>query len=116
MVRSISALRGDAVRNMLGVMPDTPDESRSPSRLPRKPQEIDSGFRGNAALMFRAPLVVECIDLEPAVVRAVARRPEDRLHPGISQIQAEQRVGHALRIGANHPGVRLLRKIEAVVT
>src|SRR5207302_9488144 len=97
MVREISALRGNAVRNMLGVMPDAPTESRSPSRLPRKSQEINPGFGGNAALMLRAPSILECIDLEPAVVRAVARRPDDRFHPSILSFQAKYCLGLAVR-------------------
>src|SRR5690606_35746190 len=77
-VFEILALRGNAVSDVLGVVPDAPDEAGPPARLPRQAEEIDAGFDRYAALVFRPAFLVEGADLEPAVVDRVARCPDDR--------------------------------------
>src|SRR3954452_9877274 len=114
MAGQILALCGNSVRQMLGVVPDAPDEARSPSRLPRQSQKIDSGLDRNAALMLRPTLLVEGVNLQPAIVGSKTCRPNDRSYSGLRQVQLEDWVGHALRIRFDLASIELLWKIEAI--
>src|SRR4051794_36270502 len=95
-------------------MPDTPDEARSAPRQPRQSQEVDPGLRGDAPLMSRLAVVVEGVYLKPVVVDGEAGRPDDGRNPGSGEIEFEDGIGHAFRIGGEDPGVRLLGQIETV--
>ena len=69
-------------RQVFGIVPDTPDERGSPSRQPGQPQEVKPRHARNAALMHRAAPVIEGVDLHPAEIEGIARRPDDRVDAG----------------------------------
>src|SRR5262245_62086118 len=98
MVSKILAMGGNTVRQMFGVVPDAPDEAGSPSRLPRQSQEIDPGLDRNTALMLRPTPLVECGDLQPAIVGSKTCRPDDRSYSDLRQIQLENWIRHARRV------------------
>ena len=51
---------------------------------------------GHAAQMIRPALFIQRIDLQPAVIQRIARRPNDRGDPRLRQIQP-QRMGIGAR-------------------
>ena len=57
-------------------------------------------------MVFRAALLVECVDLEPAVVERVARRPDDGGDAGFRQVELEDRVFDAFGIRTKLAGFR----------
>src|SRR5689334_22369027 len=58
-ISEVTALDRNLVRDIFGVVPNAPNEGRSPARLPREAEEIDAGFDRNAALMLGLPLLVK---------------------------------------------------------
>src|SRR4051812_9323418 len=98
MVGQIASLRGDVIGKILRIVPYAPDEAGASPRLPGQSEKIYPGHGRNAALMARLAVVVEGMDLQPAVVGRVTGRPDDRGYPGASQLQLENRVPDALRI------------------
>src|SRR5262245_17894660 len=91
-IGEIFALGGNAVCQMLGVVPDTPNEARSPSRLPWQSKEVDPGLDRDAALMLRPALVVESVNIQPAIVSGKSRCPDDRRDPCLRQVQLADRI------------------------
>ena len=69
--------RGDMVRQMRRVVFDTKDEARRPSGQPAQPKEVQPGHIGYAAPMHRRAAFVESVDLQPAEIERVPRRPDD---------------------------------------
>src|SRR5262245_4446266 len=96
MIGQIFALGRNAVRKMLRIMPDAPDEARSAPGLPGKPQEIDPGFNGNTPMMPRPALLIEGIYLDPAVVGTVSGRPDDGCDAGLHEVKRQDRIAHTV--------------------
>ena len=95
-------------------MPDAPDKGGPAPREPRQAEEIDARLRRYAAVMLWPLCVIEGVDLQPAIVGGVARRPDDGADPGLGQIETEQRVGNAGRIGQKLAGGGLFGQVHAV--
>src|SRR5690348_12636994 len=114
MIFEIPALCGNAVSQVLGVVPDAPDEAGPPARLPGQSQEIDAGLGRDAALVLRPTALVESIDLQPTIVSDIACRPDDGRNAAFCQIEFEYRVGQAFRVEVELAGLRLLREIETI--
>lgn len=104
----------DVIGNVPGVMPDAPDERRASSRQPGQADEIQARFAGNAALMPRLAVGPEGVDLQPAVVHRIAGGPDDAGHPGGDQVQLQDRLGQALRVGQLVAGLRFERQVQAI--
>jgi hypothetical protein len=73
----IHSLDGDLIGQVLGIVPHAPDERGATSRLPGQAKEIQARLRRDATLMSRPAVLVENIELYPAVVRSKSRRPDD---------------------------------------
>src|ERR1700716_3811381 len=96
-VGHVAALLGDVVRDVLSVVPDAPDERGSAPRLPGQAKEIHARLGRHAPLMPGPAFPVNGIHLQPSVVSAIARRPNDRRNAGSLQLQTKDRVGRATR-------------------
>src|SRR5215831_1380436 len=59
------------------VVLDPTDERRAACVLPREPDEVEAGNLRHTAAVTQAAVVVEDRRLDPRVVRAIARRPDD---------------------------------------
>src|SRR5437762_6114079 len=82
-------------RQVFRVLPDAPDEGRSASRQPGQPQEVQPRHLRNTLLMHRSTLVIERIDLQPAEIEGVARRPHDGGYAGVREIHPADRIDDA---------------------
>ncbi|MNN42342.1 hypothetical protein D3C81_1565140 [compost metagenome] len=102
------------VGDVLGVVPNAPDKGRATARQPRQADEIDSGLARHTSLVPRLAVVLEGVDLEPAVVDRIAGGPDDRGDAGLGQVQFENRLGQALRIGQHHPRFGFFRQVQAI--
>ena len=114
-VGQVAALRRDVVGQVLGVVPDAPDEARPAPRQPGQPEEVDAGLGRHAAPVPRPAALVEGVDLQPAVVDGEAGRPDDRGDPGARRGRARA-AGSVTQSGSGpeHVRLRLLGQVEAV--
>ena len=64
--------------------------------------------------MPRPAVLVEGVDLQPAVVGGIARRPDNRGDPGLGKVQSEDRIGHAVGIRRDIACLGLIGQIEAI--
>src|SRR5580658_7282341 len=99
------------VRQVFGIMPDAPNERGSPSRLPWQSQKVDPRLSCNAALMRGLAIVVERGNLQPAVVNGKACCPDDRGYSRLLEIQLENELSHAARLGFDFASFGLLGKV-----
>ncbi|SUC74120.1 Uncharacterised protein [Pseudomonas aeruginosa] len=113
-VCEVLALDGDVVGDMARVVPDAPDERGAAPRQPGQADEIHAGFAGHTTLVARLAVAVEGIDLQPAEVDGIAGGPDDAAHPGLGQVQFEDRIGHALRVRQPAARLGLFRQVKAV--
>jgi hypothetical protein len=113
-VHQVAPLDGDLVGNVLGVVPDTPDEAGAAARLPRQAEEVHARLGGYTALLQRLSLVIEGVHLQPAVINGEPCSPDDRGNASSGKVQLTNGVGEALRIRPEEAGFRLLREVQAV--
>lgn len=59
-------------------------------------------------------VVLEGIDLQPAVVHRITGGPDDGADAGLGQVEFEERLGQARRVRQHHPGFGFLRQVQAV--
>ena len=102
------------VGDELGVVPNAPDKRGSSARLPRQAEKIDTGFGRYSALMDWFSFCIDRIHLEPRVIDGKSGGPNDGRDTGFGQIQLQQRVGNALRIGSHFTGFGFWWKFETV--
>ena len=70
---------GDSLGDELGVVLDPAYEGRPSRVLPRETEEVQAGYVRHAAVMRDSAVRPENPGLDPRVVGAVARRPDDRV-------------------------------------
>src|SRR5437016_12067060 len=99
-------------RQVFRVLPDAPDEGGSPSRQPGQPQEVQPRHLRNTLLMHRPALLIERIDLQPAEIEGVARRPHDRGYAGVREMDLANRIDDACGIRLCLTRIRVLGKVE----
>src|SRR5580693_2624526 len=87
-------------------------ESRGPAGQPAQAEEIKSGDIGYAALVHRRSAFVESAALQPAEIECVSRRPDDAGNPGGTEIELEDRLGHARRLRFGDASRWLLGQVE----
>ncbi len=110
----VVALDLDLVGEEPRIVPDAPDEARTAARLPGEAEEIHARLRRHAALVPGLALVVEGIDLQPAVVEGEARRPDDGRDACLGDVERQDRLANARRVRHLLARGRILRQIEAV--
>src|ERR1700691_4275245 len=66
--------------------------------------------------MFRLSPSIERINLQPAVVRRKASRPDDRRHSSGRQFQLENWIGYAVGIRPDLSSIDLFRKLQTIST
>jgi hypothetical protein len=74
------------VRQMRRVVFDTKDEARGPSGQPAQSQEVQPGHIGYATPMDRCTAFVKSVDLQPAKIERVPRRPDDSGYSGFAKV------------------------------
>src|ERR1700738_3186102 len=113
-IHDIVTLDGDLVREILGVVPDAPDETRSSPRLPGQPQKINPWLCRDAALMPGPALLVEGVHVEPAVVCCEAGRPDNGRNARAGEVEVKDGVLHAVRIWHGTTRLWLFRQVETI--
>ena len=102
------------VGDVFRVVPYAPDEAGAAAREPGQPEEVDASLTRHPALVPRAAVLAEGVDLEPAELGGVAGRPDDRRDAGGGVVEFAERVGDAPGIRAEDASLRFLGKVEAV--
>jgi hypothetical protein len=69
----------DLVGDELGVVFDPPEQRGSPRVLPGETEDVEAAHVGDPAPVKQLSVVVGNGKLDPGVVEAVARRPDDRV-------------------------------------
>src|SRR5699024_9669043 len=77
-VGGVGPLNLDLVSDVPGVVPHSPDKAGSTAGLPGQAEEIDSFSLGHAPLVDGASLLIEGVNMEPGVVLAKSRSPDNR--------------------------------------
>jgi len=101
------------VRQMRRVAFDAEDEGRRPSRQPAQPKEVEPGHIGDAAPMHRRAAFVERVDLQPAEIERVSRRPDDGGYSGLVEVELKDGVGDACRLRFDRSRRRLLGQVRS---
>src|SRR5205814_9775530 len=86
----------------------------SPSRQPGQPQEVQPRHLRNTLLMHRSTLVIERIDLQPAEIEGVARRPHNRGYAGVREMDLANRIDDACGMRLYLASIGLLGKVETL--
>ena len=83
---------GDPLGDVLGVVLDPADQRRAARVLPGEAEEVEAGDIGDAAAVAQAPVLVEDRQLDPGVVGAIARRPDDGVDLELAAVFEANRV------------------------
>ena len=79
-----------------------------------RPRKYTPGSDETPRWCLRPAVLVERVDLQPAVVEAKPTAQMIEVMPAAARSSSQDGIGHAVRVGAEDAGLRLLGQVETV--